>query len=269
MRVFVLGNTGMLGKYVYEYLKNKDYDITGLNRFNFNIENADAYLIYHANSIIINCIGLIPQRSINKSIYDYLKANTILPHKLQEVCEKTNSKLIHITTDCVFSGSKGFYNEYNIHNSLDIYGKTKSLGEPEKATVIRTSVIGEELQNKKSLLEWVKYNKNNEVKGYINHYWNGITCLEFAKICDKIIKNNLFWQGVKHIYSPKEFNKFYLIKNISDVYDLNMIIKPHQTDVQCNRTLSTIRKDIIFEIPDLKDQLIEQKDFGDSIFDNK
>ena len=73
-------------------------------------------------------------------------------------------KLIHITTDCVFTGLTGFYTETSTHDSLDIYGKTKSLGEPEKATVIRTSIIGEELYNKKSLLEWVKTNKNNRIE---------------------------------------------------------------------------------------------------------
>lgn len=266
-KVFILGSTGMLGTYVSSYLKNK-YNIFEISRNNFDIEYPENYLNNIHNSIIINCIGLIPQRSIDKSKYDYIKINTVLPHKLQEICEKTNSKLIHITTDCVFSGSKGFYSEISVHDCFDLYGRSKSLGEPEKATIIRTSIIGEEKQNKKSLLEWAKANNNKEVNGYINHLWNGITCLQFAIICDEIMNKNLFWTGVKHITSPKEINKFKLIKVISDVYDLNIKIKAHQTPTQCHRTLISIRDAIKFNIPDLKEQLILQKKFGEFIFDN-
>jgi len=269
MTIFVLGNTGMLGNYISKYLSLK-FDIIELNRLKFNIEYPEDYFLNIwnlSNSIIINCIGLIPQRSGNTK-YDYIKTNTVLPHKLQKICEITGSKLIHITTDCVFSGSRGFYSETSTHDCVDIYGRTKSLGEPENATVIRTSIIGEELQNKKSLLEWVKANKDGEVKGYINHYWNGITCLQLAKICEEIINTNNFWKGVKHIYSTQDINKFNLIKLISDIYNLNVCIKVHQTEKQCHRTLISSRKDINFNIPNLKEQILEQKNFGDNIFDN-
>lgn len=268
MRVFVLGDEGMLGRYVYNYLKLKSFDVIGFNRSNFNIENPQDYLIYYTNSVVINCIGLIPQRTEGKSKRDIIIANTTLPHNLQDLCKRTNSKLIHITTDCVFSGLRGFYSEASTHDCLDIYGKSKSLGEPEDSTIIRTSIIGEEIRNKKSLLEFVKANKDREINGYINHYWNGITCLQFAKICEDIIQNNLFWKGVKHIYSSKDINKFTLIKLISDVYNLNVCVKAHQTNIPCHRTLISIRKDINFLIPNLEDQILKQKNFGEMTFEH-
>ena len=268
MKIFVIGNTGMLGNYVYKYLKSKDYDIIGFNRDNFcSIDFPEkSYLSYYDNSIIINCVGLIPQRSGGKSKYDYIKANTVFPHKLQQICKKTNSKLIHITTDCVFSGNKGVYSEISTHDCVDIYGRTKSLGEPEKATIIRTSIIGEELKNKKSLLEWCKENKNKEVNGYVNHIWNGITCYQFAKICEEIIEKKLFWSGVKHIYSSDNINKLNLIELISNIYNLNITVKPYQTENKCDRSLISIKDNINFVIPTLLEQIKEQKIFGEKTF---
>lgn len=265
MQIIVLGD-GMLGTYVYRYLKNKKHYVFNYNRLNFDINNLENYFDYK-QFILINCIGLIPQRSSGFSKYDYINVNTVLPHKLQEICEKTDSKLIHVTTDCVFSGARGCYSEKSTHDCLDVYGKTKSLGEPENATVIRTSLIGEELQNKKSLMEWLKANKNGEVKGFINHYWNGITCLQFAKICHEIISKDLFWKGVKHISTLPDVSKLVLLKMISDIYELNVNIKVHKTELNCIRTIVSVRKDIDFDIPTLKDQIIEQRDFGRSIFD--
>jgi len=263
MQIIVLGD-GMLGTYVYKYLKSRKHFVFNYNRSNFNIHNLDKFFDI-SEFVIINCIGLIPQRAGGQSKYDYIKVNTIFPHKLQDICEKTGNKLIHVSTDCVFSGSKGCYSETSTHDDLSIYGRTKSLGEPEDATIIRTSLIGEELDIKKSLLEWVKANK--EVNGYINHHWNGITCLQFAKICDEIIVGDLFWKGVKHISSPNDVCKFNLIKMISDCYLLNVNIKAHQTKNSCNRVLISIRDDINFEIPNIKDQIIAQRDFGRNIFD--
>jgi len=163
--------------------------------------------------------------------------------------------------NCVYDGLDGAYDENFEHNATDIYGTTKSLGEPKDATIIRTSIIGEELRNFSSLLEWAKSNKNKEVNGYTNHVWNGITCLQFAKICKDIIVNNKYWTGVRHLFSPDTFNKFELVKLISDVYNLNINVTTYRTDIMCDRSLTSCYEDIKFEIPDLKTQLIEMIQF--------
>jgi dTDP-4-dehydrorhamnose reductase/intein/homing endonuclease len=163
--------------------------------------------------------------------------------------------------NCVFDGVVGCYNELDPHNATDIYGRSKSLGEPLNATVIRTSIIGEEKQNFLSLLEWVKSNKDGTVNGFTNHYWNGITCLKFAEICDYIIKNNLFWSSVKHIFSPSVISKCELVQLISDIYDLNISVIPTEGSNKCDRSLTTTRKSIIIPIESLKEQILKMKQF--------
>lgn len=265
MRIFVFGQTGMLGRYVYSFLKSEGLDVIGVSRNELNIVEADYnsirdLLILNSGDVVINCAGLIKQRTETDK-FDFIQVNAVFPHLLQKVCKEKDCRLIHITTDCVFSGLRGSYSELDDHDDIDIYGTTKSLGEPEQATVIRTSIIGEELRNFSSLLEWVKSNKDKEVLGYTNHIWNGITCLQFAKVCKYILNTEKVWRGVKHITSPNVINKFDLVNLISDVYDLNVKVMPYETEVKCDRSLISIREDVVFEMPELKDQLVEMKNF--------
>lgn len=263
MKIFVLGHTGMLGRYVYTYFKSKSYDVVGLARKDLdasNIQQEDLNC-FTEKSVIINCMGVINSR---KDINDleFIKVNSIFPHLLSDICNDAGSKLIHITTDCVFDGLDGNYDELFKHNAKDMYGITKSLGEPVDTTIIRTSIIGEELNQARSLLEWVKSNKGKEVLGYTNHVWNGITCLQFAKVCKNIIDNSLFWHGVKHVYSPETLTKYELVKLISKIYDLDVKVTPHETETICDRTLTSIRNEIMIDIPKLETQLIEMREFN-------
>jgi len=260
MKIIVLGKNGMLGRYVYTYLK-KNFNTIGTTRQTLRADDNSLYeLDVKSGDVVINCIGRIPQRG-NTSQQQFSIINTAFPLKVQEFCYNREAKLIHPTSDCVFDGSEGSYTEVSDHTSLDDYGKSKSLGEPLNSTVIRTSILGEEINNKLSLLEWVKSNKNKKVNGFTNHYWNGITCLQFAKICEKIIKHDLFWCGVRHIYSPSSVSKYELVKMISKVYDLNIKVIPIETSSLCDRTLATIIPDIDFKISELMTQLKEQKEF--------
>ena len=265
MKIFVLGYTGMLGRYVYTYLKSEGYNnIIGLSRKELDAANVTKEQLnsisFTKNTVIINCMGVIKQRK-GVSNLEFIQVNSVFPYLLSNLCKKTGSKLIQISTDCVYSGAKGNYNESSEHDAKDIYGITKSLGEPEDATIIRTSIIGEEVNQSRSLLEWVKSNKDKEVSGFTNHVWNGITCLQFAKICKYIIDNKFFWRGVKHIISPNSITKSHLVKLISKVYNLDVKVNPCTTDVSCDRTLSSIRNDVSINIPDLETQLIEMKNF--------
>ena len=273
-KIIVFGSTGMLGNYVSRYLKSKDFNVVDINRRDLDASNLENIYVYLENQMIIkqvkegdvfiNCIGVIKQRSNDK--YKSLAVNSLFPYTLLDFAERRKTHYIHVTTDCAYNGIKGDYDENDIVCPCDYYGITKSQGEPSQATVIRTSIIGEELLNKKSLIEWVKSQKDQEVKGYTNHIWNGITCLQFAKICEEMINKNFFWKNIKHIHSPDKVNKFELVKLISDIYDLNLNIVPFETPEKCDRSLRSIRTDINFDIPSLKDQIIEQKIFGENIF---
>jgi len=264
--------------YVYSFLKSEGFEVVGISRQgnenirNLNIVKADYNYVkdmlgwnyLSKEDVIINCAGLIKQRS-HVAKFDFLQVNTIFPYFLQKVCEEVGCKLIHISTDCVFSGLRGRYDESDDHDASDVYGTTKSLGEPEGSTIIRTSIIGEETRNFSSLLEWVKSNRGREVKGYTNHIWNGITCLQFAKICRDIIYSGKFWRRVKHVTSPSTINKFDLVRLISDVYDLNVKVIPYETEVKCDRSLVSIRGDVVFAVPELKEQLLKMRYFRNTL----
>lgn len=260
MKVLIFGSTGMLGYYVFRVLRSK-HDITCLTRDNYDIESKDyeklKQLIKNYD-IIINCSGIIPQKHTN--IKSYFKVNTMFPQILSKLQYKYNYKLIHITTDCVFDGECGNYNEYSEHGNENIYGISKSLGEPLDATVIRTSIVGEELFYKKNLLEWVKSNKNYSIHGYINHLWNGVSCLTLAKYINYILDTKNFWKGTRHIFSPQKCSKYDLCTYISQIYNLNVNIIPQYHEEYRDLTLSSIYSPL-YPIPDIYDQLLELKDF--------
>jgi dTDP-4-dehydrorhamnose reductase len=267
MKVFVLGSNGMLGRYVSTYFKSKEFEVIDITRKELDVlylreEELRAKLFFlnlREGDVVINCIGMIKQRKdINDLEFIYI--NSMFPRILANVCDGQDINMIHPSTDCVFSGEEGKYIETDLHNATDVYGKSKSLGEPSNATVIRTSIIGEEVGQSRSLVEWVKSNKGKEINGFINHAWNGITCLQFAILCHYIIDNGLFWKGVRHIFSPTTFTKYELTRAISDIYELNITINKFETEAKCDRSLNSIY-DLNIPIPELLEQIQEMKEF--------
>lgn len=263
MKIVIFGSNGMLGNYFTNYFKGK-YEILPLTRNNINLATSNEQQIidfmgHHINDgdVILNAAGIIKQRTFNQM--EMIKLNSIFPHILSEFKKTVNCNVVHISTDCVYSGIDGDYTEKSNHDCLDEYGKTKSLGENENITIIRTSIIGEEIHNKKSLVEWVISQKNNTIDGYKNHLWNGVTCLELSKYIDDIIQNKNFWNGVKHIFSPVAVNKYELVGMINDIYELNITIKEKNTVEKCFRNLNTIYENPIKK--DLKIQIQEMKNF--------
>ena len=271
MKVFIFGSNGMLGNYIKSYLEQyykicnltrTDYDLSKLNINSLEKLLLNEYL--EKGDIIINCAGVIPQASKQRGLDTrlYFTINSLFPVILSQICDKIGAKMIHITTDCVFSGKNGLYNELSEHDETNDYGMSKSLGELCNATIIRTSIIGEELTNKRSLLEWVKSNKGKEINGFVNHFWNGVTCLELSKIIYKIINKKLYWEGVRHIFSPKSVSKFELVSMINEVYDLTIKIIPYETE-KVDKTITTIyESNKLFNIPDLKEQIMDLCEFS-------
>lgn len=275
-KLIILGENGMLGNYIKKYFKaNSKLDVICINRTNYdvfidNITKLENILKDHLNenTVVFNAIGVIPQKENNQITSDhYIKINAEFPHNLSGLCEQYNAKLIHPTTDCVYTGNKGNYIETDEHDETTVYGKSKSLGEPLNCTVIRTSIIGEEVKNGKSLVEWVKSNNSKEINGYVNHYWNGITCLQYAKIVEHMINNNIFWKGVRHIYSPDSVSKYRLICLINDIYKLNIKVNRYTT-TNIDKSLSSIyNENNLFNIPDLKQQIVEMMEFSNILND--
>jgi dTDP-4-dehydrorhamnose reductase len=268
MKIIIFGTNGMLGNYCFKYLKQY-FETIPLTRNQYDINNLNidslTSLLNKLNiaktDIILNCAGIIPQ-SNNRHILTnemYYKINSIFPILLSNITKEIGCKMIHITTDCIFDGKIGNYNENSIHSETNDYGVSKYLGEFADCCIIRTSIIGEELYNKTSLLEWVISNENKEINGYINHLWNGITCLQLSKIIKNIIIANMYWLGVRHIFSPTIVSKYELVSYINEIYELNIKINKYETNI-INKSLDTIYHKL-FNIPNIYDQITEQRNF--------
>lgn len=254
MTIYIFGSNGMLGTYI----KKQFTDSICFTRKDLDISNCDYKSIKEIlknlkeEDIVINAAGVIPHSK--KS--DFWKVNCDFPILLGNLCRVKNARLIHISTDCVFSGNKGNYTELDYPDSKTEYGMSKSLGENTYGTIITTSIIGEEINNKYSLLEWVKSNKNKSVNGFNNHLWNGMTCWQLSKIIREIIEKKIFWLGKRHFFSPFPITKCNLIKIISDKFNLNVDVKEINDEQTKIMTLSSIYENM-FEIPTIEEQIEE------------
>jgi len=270
VKVLILGSTGMLGSAVGKWFLSQPekYKIC-LTYRNNNVSYGDSKIHFDCLSgtidqlhvgeydYVINCVGTIKPFMKDNPV-SAIQINSIFPWKLSRRCAHAGTKLIHITTDCVYSGAKGAYSEEDLHDALDDYGKSKSLGEPTGCMVLRTSIIGEEIHKGASLVEWIKSQKGKPVNGYTNHDWNGITTLQYAKICDNIITNNLYQEGTYHIHSPKPVNKYELVTLLGNKFDLGITVNPYEAPVRIDRTLATVN-DLCsgVEVPSIEQQIME------------
>lgn len=255
MKIIILGSTGLLGNTVTKYfLNNTKHEISYTHRDQkVKLENSSIYFdalnadfsILNEYDYVLNCIGIIKPfmlDDLEKNIY----INSIFPRKLAEYCDKKNIKLIHITSDCAFSGKDGHYDEDSPHDCLDEYGKSKSLGEPQNCMVLRTSIIGEEIHKNASLISWAKSMKGKEINGFVNHWWNGITTKHYAEICNQIIEKDLFQKDIFHIFST-DITKCDLLRLIDKKYNLDLKIVEFNDKFSINRTLRT-KKELISKI---------------------
>tara|TARA_R110001592_G_scaffold158389_1_gene389520 strand:+ start:258 stop:1061 length:804 start_codon:yes stop_codon:yes gene_type:complete len=245
-KVVILGSTGMLGNSVasvfdaindLEILYSHRTEVVAReqNSFYFDATLSDLSIIPDCD-YIINCIGVIKpfmKLNIENSIY----INSIFPHKLSKYCKVKEIKLIHITTDCVFSGLVGKYHESSVHDCEDEYGKSKSLGEPSNCMVLRTSIIGEEIHKNASLIEWVKSNEGGEINGFTNHMWNGVTTKHYGELCAQIIRKDMYEDGLFHVHS-NEVSKYELLNMINRRFSLNITITPIKAK-KIDRTLTS------------------------------
>jgi len=250
----------MLGSALTRYLRNEAIDICEFNRSGTSItKNNDAKkfnVITDVNlfrdlenlkcDYIINCIGVIRQlinENDKHSVKLAYEVNANFPSRLNEYASELKTPIIQIGTDCVYSGQKGNYSENDPHDPHDIYGVTKSKGEVASTAsmILRCSIIGREVNSTNSLLSWVLSRPiNSKIKGFTNHYWNGLTTLHFSQIVFGIIKSHSFRQGVFHLI-PNEFvSKHELITLITQAFERTDIkIDEFATDIAVNRSLTT------------------------------
>lgn len=237
-RVIVIGKGGMLGHQVCRMVTP---DLAfGSSQFDFTnqdeIEEFTTYL--KREDIVINCVGMLRQAmSPQPTPYEIWKAfmlNSYLPHRLAEVC-----RLVHISTDCVFQGTRGSYSELCLPDGKDVYARTKVIGEPtENALVLRTSIIGRELKAYLGLVEW--FMKQKEATGFTNHQWNGLTTNELARCISILISRDEFDVGLFHLHG-EPVSKYEILKEVNRYRREPARVIPTQGETGVNRTLSTVK----------------------------
>ncbi len=200
---------------------------------------------------IVNCIGITKPLIHDDAPADIVRAvrvNAVLPYRIAAQASSTGARVIQIATDCVYSGARGAYQEDDPHDALDVYGKTKSLGEVPRPRVyhLRCSIVGPEPKEGKSLLEWFcRQPRRARVKGYTNHLWNGVTTLHFARVTQAIIKTGLELPLRQHLVPSGVVTKGELLRLFARCYGRGDVeIESVAVERRVDRTLGTRRPDI-------------------------
>jgi dTDP-4-dehydrorhamnose reductase len=190
---------------------------------------------------MINCIGIVKQAEAAKDPVTSIEINALFPHRLARLCQERGIRLIHISTDCVFSGRKGDYSENDLSDAEDLYGRTKFLGEVsgKGCLTLRTSMIGREIETSNGLIEWFLSQEGKTIDGYTGAIFSGFTTNALAEIITNIIYKQSELHGVWHVASAP-ISKFDLLLLVKQIYGLNIKIEPNQS-VVCDRSLNADR----------------------------
>jgi dTDP-4-dehydrorhamnose reductase len=240
--VTVIGANGMLGFAVSEYFASRGYNVQKITRADFDITKdpmpALEQMLVDAD-VVVNCAGIIHSQVEKNTIESILAVNSVFPKNLALFCKKMNIKCFHITTSCVYTGNEGSYSEDDAFDAPDIYGMTKNAGEPMNCMTLRTSIIGEERGQSRSLMEWARNQQGKDVIGLVNHFWNGVTTVHLAEIIEKILDQDLYLEGIYHLHSPNTISRKDLFEILSEVYELHLSVKPVEASQLCDRSLSS------------------------------
>ena len=190
--------------------------------------------------IVINCIGIVKQLADSNDPLIALPINALLPHRLARLAQVAGARLVHMSTDCVFSGAKGNYVEGDLPDAYDLYGRSKLLGEVDypNAITLRTSIIGHELTGNRSLVDWF-LSQTGEVDGYKNAIFSGLPTVEIARIIQDHVIPNSDLHGLYHV-SAEPINKFDLLSLVSKEYGKEIAIRP-KGDFVIDRSLNSDR----------------------------
>lgn len=262
MRILVLGVTGMLGSAVYRsFNHDSKYEAWGTMRsagaLQHFAEQSRPRLLTGVDvldqdilisvlervrpDVVINCVGLIKQLADAKDPLSALPINAMLPHRLAKLCGLAGARLIHVSTDCVFSGHKGMYAEHDLSDAEDLYGKSKFIGELHDmphAITLRTSIIGHEIGSHFSLVDWFLSQKA-PVKGYAKAIFSGLPTVELARVMKEYVIPNPELHGLYHV-SVEPIDKLSLLRLVAEVYGHQIQITPDE-QVRIDRSLDSSR----------------------------
>lgn len=274
-KVLILGANGMLGHQACRTLSHH-FDVWGTVRqmkpnYDFlpqdhiltyvdatDVETVEEALEHVQPAVVVNCIGIIKQIKEAKDPITSIFVNAMFPHMLARECTARRIRLIHISTDCVFLGTKGMYTEDDAPDALDMYGRTKQLGEVgEPYLTLRTSIIGHELDTQNGLLAWFLSQKGKTVSGFRKAIFSGLTTQALSKILVEIIQNHPRLSGLYHV-SAAPIDKYSLLDMIRATLALDINIEP-KDDPEIDRSLDSTRfRDITGWLPPSWQVMVEE-----------
>jgi len=273
-KILVIGAKGMAGHVVSHYLESLGkYSVwkmarnfqTKDNSFDLDIYDIDGLgdiLISNKFDYVINCIGIL-NRDAEDNPEKAVWFNSYFPHWLSSMGKKCDFKLVHISTDCVFSGKEGGYTEQSFKNGIGYYAQSKALGEVinEKDLTFRTSIIGPELNiGGIGLFHWFMGQKN-DISGYRYAFWTGVTTLELAKAIDAALDQNL--TGLYHLVNGTKISKFDLLNLFNLIFKNDEIKISSNDSYKVDKSLIDTRNDFVYEVPSYKNMILEMKKYMD------
>lgn len=258
-RILIIGANGMLGHVLMQW-QEPGFEVAGTLRGGDtpfaclkdkhiyygiearSVERLGGVLKDFRPQVVINCAGLVKQRDEASDLSQLLGINAVFPHLLAGMCKHRRIRLIHISTDCVFSGGKGApYVETDKADATDMYGQSKHMGEPDggMSLTLRTSLIGRELSVKRGLLEWAIAQRGTTVQGYANSLYSGLTTPEMARVLAHVISSHPTLSGLYHVAS-EGISKYELLQRLNRAMQLDLTIE-QDTTVTCDRRLDVER----------------------------
>lgn len=268
MKLLVLGGKGMAGHVLTAYLKQKHKEVYYTSR---DAQDETGYVLDVLDTVqletlieelqpdvVINAIGILNEHAEQNEQLAF-QINALLPHQLVKLMNRRNGKVIHISTDCVFKGDKGYYTETDQPDGTSVYAKTKALGEITESPhlTVRTSIIGPELkENGIGLLLWFLKQKG-EIKGYNQALWNGVTTLELAKAIDYFLEQKT--TGLYHLHAPERISKYELLSLFKEVFKKDDVTIVPSNNVKLDRTILHTRNDVFYEVKPYREMLQELK----------
>lgn len=271
MNILVLGATGMLGHKLMQILSTR-HRVTGTVRDSAagyaghpilggfpllggiraeDIAGVSRAIDHCRPDAVLNAIGVIKQRPEAQDPIPSIEVNALLPHRLAAVCRAAGARLIHFSTDCVFSGRKGNYAETDVSDAEDLYGRTKFLGEIDGAgcLTLRSSIVGREIVSRRGLVEWLIGNRRGRVPGYTRAIYSGITTIAMANLVGQILDKHSEIQGLRQVASTA-ISKHDLLVLLNDALQLRITIVPDDS-FACDRSLdgTHLRAEVGTDLP--------------------
>ncbi|MEQ6355983.1 sugar nucleotide-binding protein [Lysinibacillus sp. M3] len=271
MKFLVLGATGMAGHTISLYLYAQGHDVTTYSRSAFSCGNnitgditdtnfLKSLILDHDYDVVVNCIGVLNdacETDREKSVY----LNSYLPHAIESLLKNSNTKLIHLSTDCVFSGKAAPYHEKSLRDGETFYDRTKGLGEIESTQhlTFRNSIIGPDLKEDGiGLFNWFM-KQQNTIRGYTGAIWTGVTTLTLAKAIERATLEGT--TGLYHLVNNSSISKYDLLQLFNTHFKENKsTIQPYPL-VNIDKTLVNTRKDFSFTVPSYEEMILETKNW--------